>query len=79
MPAIAGETFRPFSTCVGPLKTLGILYKIIRNAALYVLINNHSPKAGILSNDHQGDYSTIFTEPEVNNCSSIILELNNRE
>ena len=26
-----------------------------------------------------GDYSTIFTEPEANNCFSIISELNNRE
>lgn len=39
---IAGETFRHFSTHVrapvmGPVTSLGILHKILRNAALYVV------------------------------------------
>ena len=32
-----------------------------------------------LPSRRRGKYSPIFTEPEANNCFSIILELNNRE
>ena len=42
----------------------GLLPKIL---AIYTIINNY------------GDYSTLFTEPEANNCFSIIAKLNNRE
>ena len=37
-----------------------------------LIFNNRSPKAKlILLNNPRGDYSTILTEPEVNNCFSI--------
>ena len=38
----------------------------------FEIFNNYSPRAQlILLNNRLGDYSTILTEPEVNNCSSI--------
>ena len=33
----------------------------------------------VIPETSRGDFSTIFTEPEANNCFSIISELNNRE
>ena len=39
-------------------------------------INNYSPKAKLILSSN---YSTIFTEPEANNCFGIISELNNRK
>ena len=35
------------------------------------IFNNYSPKAKLILLNNPGDYSTILTEPEVNNCFSI--------
>ena len=50
---------------------------ILRN-----IFNNYSPEVNIVewsSRRSRGDYSTILTEPEANNCFSITGKLNNRE
>ena len=45
-------------------------------ANLYYLTINYSSKAKrILSNNPRDGYSTIFTEPEENNCFSIIAQV----
>ena len=43
-----------------------------RRTSSMIIINKYLPKAKlILLNNRRGDYSTILTEPEVNNCCSI--------
>ena len=43
------------------------------------LFNNYSPKEVNIVELSPGDYSTIFTEPEENNCFSIIAQVVIRE
>ena len=45
----------------------------------YVKVSKFLEFVKIVSRRSRGDYSTIFTEPEADNCFSIISELNNRE